>query len=167
MVASDNLLTFAGRQRFIHLNTLQCDMKTLLTFLLFLAMSLKVSSQTISYVYDNAGNRIFKGIMMTSNPLDEQQGKQKKQDSYSDLLSKKNIRIYPNPTSGILRIEVMGFAENDECTLTLYSTAGQLIERTQLTSSVGTLNISSRQNGVYLMTICLNGNESSWKIIKK
>ncbi len=105
--------------------------------------------------------------MMTSNPLDEQQGKQKKQDSYSDLLSKKNIRIYPNPTSGILRIEVMGFAENDECTLTLYSTAGQLIERTQLTSSVGTLNISSRQNGVYLMTICLNGNESSWKIIKK
>lgn len=64
-------------------------MKTLLTFLFLFAMSCYTSAQNIAYIYDNAGNRIVKALLISSRQLDDQE--KKKTDSYSDLLSKKNI----------------------------------------------------------------------------
>lgn len=142
-------------------------MKTLLTFLFFYAMPCWTFAQSISYIYDNAGNRIVKALLISSRQLDDQENKKKQTESYSDLLSKKNIRLYPNPTSGILKVEVLGFSEDDNCSLSIYSTSGQLVESTQLTSSFGVLNISSMPNGLYILKIFLNGNETCWKIIKK
>lgn len=51
-------------------------------------------SQSLSFSYDNAGNRVKREITMAAKALP------KKSDTtyYSEMLSEKYIRIYPNPT---------------------------------------------------------------------
>lgn len=139
--------------------------------LLFLLLMLTVSAHTfcqnnITYSYDSAGNRIKREIVLktksVSDPADSTN-----QTFYTDLLSKKEIRIYPNPTDGQLKIEVPGWENSDKGRIRIVNIAGQLIVSRILNSAYTELDISTKSNGVYILHIELNNQNSSWKIIKK
>ena len=86
---------------------------------------------------------------------------------FSEMLSEKNIRIYPNPTKGKLKIEIANYDNSDRCIIRIVNASGQQILSTQSTSRWIELDISSRANGIYILYISLNKKESTWKIIKK
>ena len=88
-------------------------------------------------------------------------------DFFSDRLSDKTIRIYPNPTSGVMKIEIKGFDSSDTGTLNLFNLAGQQILTANVTSAVTQLDFTDRQNGTYILQLWLNGENSTWKIIKE
>lgn len=46
-------------------------------------------------------------------------------EHYSDILSERTIRIYPNPTSGRLKIEIGGYDNSDQCFLRIFNVSGQ------------------------------------------
>ncbi len=150
-------------------------------FLLILlsAIALSVSSQDrrIEYTYDAAGNRVTRTIILSSSQLrsaasaagneetDEETLAQEK--VYSDVLNRANILIYPNPTKGLLRIEISGNAESKPVNLQVYDMNGKiLLQESNVVSSV-TLNLSSQPAGIYMLRLTSDTEKKEWKIIKE
>ena len=70
-----------------------------------------------------------------------------------------NIKLYPNPTSGILNIEF-------ECLdkVEVIDAVGRVV----MTQNVGnTVNLSSLNNGVYAVRLYANGSMVVKKVVKK
>ena len=132
--------------------------------LLIAAMPCLMFAQTIRYDYDGAGNRLTRVIVMSPNRI----AKSASIDEFlSDSLSERNIRIYPNPTQGLLRIRIDQLSEEDICSIRLFSLSGQQILVMPLQDTDTELNISDQSNGIYILQSLLNGEASSWKIIKE
>lgn len=138
-------------------------MKKKLTMLLICAMPYIASAQSVKYSYDNAGNRIKREIVMkTKSPYEVSTTT----ECFSEKLSEKEIRIYPNPTKGRLKIEIAGYENSDRCILRILNVSGQQILSTHANSACTELDISSKANGIYILYISLNNKETTWKIIK-
>lgn len=119
----------------------------------------------MSFSYDSAGNRVRREIVIEKKAAptkDSADGQY-----FSDLLSDKEIRIYPNPTDGHLKVEIRGYDNSDSCELSVFSMSGQQILAANPDSSFTDVDMTSQANGVYIFLIILNGKESSWKIIKR
>ena len=64
------------------------------------------------------------------------------------------ISVYPNPTTGILNINLSGVLETE---LILYTITGQKIFRKTINTKTTTIDLSSLSNGVYYLQL-KNGN---------
>ena len=128
--------------------------------ILFL-LPLFVSSQTIvNYTYDAMGNRIKREIVMSRSIKNTD-------NSLTETLLEKSISIYPNPTEGLLKINISGWETTDKCNFKVYSLKGSLIQEITVVSSITEINLGNEPDGIYLLNIELNESKSSWKIIKK
>lgn len=139
-------------------------MKKPVAVLLMLAMPCVISAQSVNYSYDIAGNRIKREIVMKTRALQQEESTT---ECYSDMLSERTIRIYPNPTKGKLRVEIAGYENSDQSVLRIFNVSGQQILSTHVTSSWTEVDISSQTNGIYILHLSLNSKETTWKIIKK
>lgn len=139
-------------------------MKKPIAVLLMLAMPCVISAQSVNYSYDSAGNRIKREIVMKTRALQQEESTA---ECYSDMLSERTIRIYPNPTKGKLRVEIAGYENSDQSVLRIFNVSGQQILSTHVTSSWAEVDISSQTNGIYILHLSLNSKETTWKIIKK
>lgn len=119
----------------------------------------------VHYAYDSAGNRVRREIVVSARAAATVS--KSSPEYYSETLSDKEIRIYPNPTKGHLKVEVAAWEAADQGTLRLHNAAGQAILTKRVGSSFTELDISSRPNGLYVLQITLNGKTTSWKIMKK
>ena len=126
-----------------------------------------VKAQNVGYTYDDAGNRIKREIVMNRQQAPKKNTGADEEETYSDMLAQKQIKIHPNPTSGLLKVEVLGLEPDDVCQLRLFTASGQLIINREATSTTTSLDISSRSNGIYLLRISIGKEETTWKIIKK
>lgn len=119
----------------------------------------------VSYSYDAAGNRVSKEIVL------EQKRSLKKGNSHentvSETLSDKEIRIYPNPTKGILKLEISVLEENDNCEISIYSSSGQLLYTLRTNEQIIDIDMTSFTSGAYFLHITINREQSIWKIIKE
>lgn len=138
--------------------------KILLLFIIILC-TLPSYSQTLTYGYDLAGNRIKREIVMPSN--DNSIKKAPGKAFVSEMLSDKTIRIYPNPTKGILKIEIANYEASDNGEIALFNFNGTRLQFHPISEPLTLLDLSGYDSGLYLMHISINGNESSWKIIKE
>lgn len=120
--------------------------------------------QYVSYGYDATGNRIKREIVMsTYNNI----RKAPQKASVSECLSDRTIKIYPNPTKGMLKIEIGGWTETDRGSITIHSTNGAILITRSLTESSMTFDITNYSAGIYLMHIKIGDKGTTWKIIKE
>lgn len=92
----------------------------------------------------------------------------------STLLSKKdditfNFSLYPNPTTQFVHISSTTDSYQ-KYTYRLYSITGKLIEQNRMDSLANEIDLSNKNNGVYLIKIYAEKNQNpiqSFKIIKK
>lgn len=144
-------------------------MKKIYMCLLFLFSSLVSMGQSkIAYVYDAAGNRVKREIVMQApKAKGEQRSFESEEQMFSDMLYDYSVNIYPNPTEGTLKISILGLKDTDKCLLEVYTMQGaQIISERIKTDNIG-INISSRPAGIYLLRIIINDKSTTWKIIKK
>lgn len=137
-----------------------------LLFLFFIAFSFHVMSQTVSYAYDYAGNRISRKIVSISNPTHI------KKDSVApapveDKLGERNIRVFPNPTKGALAVEITGGDTNDPIRLILFSTQGTQLQNSIVSSTTTPVNMASYPAGWYILRIQAGEKVTEFKIIKE
>ena len=71
------------------------------------------------------------------------------------------IRVYPNPTDGVLHIE----SDEPVTSLTLNDMAGHLVSKAE--GKCETLDLSSVNTGMYLLTVNTQNSQKTSKIIKK
>lgn len=137
-------------------------MKRVNVFLFFVLFSLSLSAQKkVMYAYDAAGNRIKKEILF------EQTQSKSQVVAYSDMLDEKEIKIYPNPTEGELRVEIFNELKKTEGIVTVHGNNGAMIYTTPIINGFASLDISSCPNGLYILHVKIGDCVSSWKIIKR
>lgn len=136
-------------------------------------MSLSVFAQGElyhTYDYDAVGNRILrKTIEMTNRATKSGNSEAASEDSnqkphYEDFIGKKNVKVFPNPTHGMLTLQFEQSVDNGY--YQLFGLQGQLLAEGRITTTT-ILNLSQYQTGVYMLTIVLNDEKETWKIIKK
>ena len=80
----------------------------LLSVVLSMWAGLDICAQRIKYTYDNAGNRLTRQkeiVIQTRGALSDDEGEP---SIYEEKLSETKVTIYPNPTRGILKIDISG-----------------------------------------------------------
>lgn len=138
--------------------------------LLYLALLPVMSSaqDKIGYAYDAAGNRVKREIVMpASKAMAKQQTFNFQNQVFSDMLHEHSIKIYPNPTDGILKVCISGLKSTDKYSLGIYTTQGAQIMADDVSTDNFDTNISNQPAGIYLLRITVNNNSTTWKIIKK
>ncbi len=144
-------------------------MKTIITFItIFLAtITNNISAQTISFGYDAAGNRISRTIVIQQQAAKVKAAPTEEPEVYTEILSDLLIKIYPNPTDGILKVEIENLPEGQEAILSLHNMQGKQILKQQTASGSEELNITNQPAGTYILRIVAGNNKTEWKIIKK
>ena len=141
--------------------------KTLILLTCLTIMSPSISTaESVTFSYDRGGNRIKREIVLDADKPDVIVQKADRQ-FFSDRLSEKDIRIYPNPTKGQLQIEISGMEDDDNCTMAIYNMSGAKVCSASADGTPVTMDISSCPDGVYILHISLNGTDTAWKIIKE
>lgn len=115
------------------------------------------------YTYDSAGNRVSREIII-GVAGDEPQDIAA---SLIDVVASKTVRIYPNPTDGNLTISIDDYEESDQASFIIYDLSGVIVYDSKATGQASSVDISDCQSGIYILTIIINGNHSSWRVIKK
>jgi len=140
-------------------------------------------SQTIEYTYDAAGNRTGRTVILLSNPQGLKsarhdtaaglRGEQQPQDNTAlpqpvlNHVGTSTIKIYPNPTAGMLTVEVTGLEPAKENTLVVYTVEGKEIFALSRLTGRDVVLLGTQPAGVYIMRISLGGVASEYKIIKE
>ena len=155
-----------------------------------LALGIAAHSQAFkaSYTYDANGNRTLATIIWLSTSL--------KSDTLStidletlqntsltgdtlvfpiqgyinssiDSIGKTKISIYPNPTHGILLIQLTGFdIANNVANIVVYDINGIKILQKSSISQLNSIDLLSRPAGTYILTIQLGTLSKTYTIIK-
>ena len=147
-------------------------MKTRYYILLLLAgIALSVFSQNrVQYTYDAAGNRLSglsSQLRMAAIVEQENEEIDPQETVYSDKIEQSNIRIYPNPTKGILKIEITRMSEENPIHLQLYDISGRIFVDEPDAAPFTDLNISDQPAGTYILKVSSDNRTTLWKIIKE
>ncbi|MDH6307248.1 hypothetical protein M2451_000397 [Dysgonomonas sp. PFB1-18] len=133
-------------------------------FIAILSMSvLLIRAQSkISFNYDSSGNRTERVIALTKSAVTTQEL------ITENVNEQYELKIYPNPTKGQIKLEISNSDKIKSCTITINAMSnGKLVLRKKATLPVTDIDISNQLNGFYIMVIEIDGNYSSWKILKK
>ena len=132
------------------------------------------SQDKVEYTYDAAGNRLSRTIILESQLRSAAIAGQEPEEEtapqervYSDKIDQSNIRIYPNPTKGILKIEITRTTEGNPIHIQLYDISGRMLLNEPDAAPFTDLNISEQPAGTYLLKIFSDNRTTQWKIIKQ
>ena len=113
----------------------------------------------IHYVYDNSGNRV---ATLKQSDLRQENGETGLNDIPA-ISSDGNIHVYPNPTSGIIHVDIEDSQSVNDVRIMLYDLSGKPVAK----CDKGVIDISNQPNGVYVLKVMLNDKVNTLKIIKK
>ncbi len=135
------------------------------SFLYMWAVLFDVQAQKVTYAYDSNGNRISREFVLGSNKsatLTEESDI----SPLIDGIDNYEIKIFPNPTHGILRVDIEGM-DDETFTIAVYDLGGHLVYHINRAENVNVVDLTRYENGVYVMVIVRGEEKRTWRIIKK
>ena len=141
------------------------NMKFIVTAFASVLFCCTVTAQTIEYGYDACGNRVTRQIVLekTNKSLSVANVQE---DFSEEQLGEVQVRIYPNPTHGHLKVVLQGVDEL-QGTIEVYDTQGKRIAYLTNAEHENDIDLSPQPNGIYLMRLSIGNEVSTWKIIKR
>jgi subtilisin-like proprotein convertase family protein len=76
-----------------------------------------------------------------------------------------NLKIYPNPTTGIINIDLGNQNLESNSIVKLYDIQGRIISTKEMKTAVDNVNISNLSDGVYIITIENGSSKTTKKIV--
>lgn len=145
-------------------------LKILLGLIILWTFAISLKSQTqnshnkeIQYKYDLEGNCISRNVITLTKSISSDQ-EVNKNSVFEDKETK--IIIYPNPTKGLLKVEIPDYKENEKSFFSIYDLNGKLCIKKEARGKETQLDMNNHSNGTYILHLNRNGKSSSWKIIK-
>lgn len=136
-------------------------------FLFAILASIDAYAQNrIVYTYDNAGNRLTRQKEIVIQTRGVSDGEEEP-SIYEEEIVETKITIYPNPTKGMLRVDISGVERFENAQISLYSLTGNLLQQWADASQSNAIDLSSQAQGMYILQIAIDGKVSNWKIIKE
>lgn len=157
-----------------HITLFLSTFKRIYPILLFSLLTIYANCQTISFSYDNSGNRttrqmvveesksqyikpvsISKGDLVTAAKLED------------DLKNSEGIpSIFPNPTSGVLRINNIPVVKEHSANIIVTDLTGRPLISERISTNYAEINLTYYKNGIYLIQVWTGEKFFSWKVIK-
>ncbi len=140
---------------------LLCSTLTALTALLPVATSVAFADTptVVQYTYDQSGNRIRRAVASETN-----------QQSISAISNSDSISVVsasPNPTSGLVTVDIVSDEDEAVATLSLYSLEGtHLKDWGEFVESLQ-IDLSSYRSGWYIIHVYVGQQIESIKILKQ
>ena len=122
-----------------------------------------IIAQVVNYYYDNAGNRVKREVTLPKKTAPMKNPS----NISSEIIGDKEIKVFPNPTKGNLRIGIDRLDFDDMCSVKVFGLSGQLIFLSVINDTITDIDITSQPVGIYILIIELNNAESEWKIVKE
>lgn len=140
----------------------------LFALLLLLICVSETGSAQSSYGFTyEGGKRVTRAIITLKSAKIAKDTLQAKKEVLIDQVGLQETRIYPNPTKGILKVDLPLLVEKNT-TIRLYNSTGKLIIQQVAVESNNELNLSSYPPGLYIMSIQIGlKDRKDWKIIKE
>lgn len=133
-----------------------------IAIILFLLCISNAFADRIVYTYDASGNRTSSREIVFRGQGSEDNDSEPRRDN----LSLRRVTIYPNPTEGELRVEITGDDTFEGSSITIYGASGSIVYYDNEIGSINDIDLTQYPRGIYMMIIRIDGDTSSWKIIK-
>lgn len=142
--------------------------RSVLVCMLLLFGLTSLHADRVLFTYDASGNRTSgqKEIIVRRLGADEQEQEQEPASPLREALTLHRISVYPNPTEGPLHIDISGLATTDGSSITIYNTLGGIVYYESDISESNELDLTTYPVGMYLMILRLEGETSTWKIVR-
>ena len=138
---------------------------SIVSLFLLLASLAGNAQNTYSFTYDASGNRLSRIIPLKSASIANKDTLGNKQKTFEDLIGNRPVKIYPNPTKGLIKVEIP-FTEEASATIKVFSIQGALVKDMMVTDVFTEINLSNQPAGMYILRIGIGELTSEWKIIK-
>lgn len=133
----------------------------------------------VQYGYDYAGNRITrtifygeakKGSIKQDTTIDNTgsltEKAQEEKEEYKDIIENKRVSIFPNPTKGIISIEMFNYKKEEVFIVAVYDLQGREIINEQYSGMRLRLDLSGIPDGTYILKLISENETKEWKIVK-
>ena len=139
----------------------------LLFLLLFTATFLKMQAQRITFAYDAAGNRTARTIVMQPR-VNTLEAPNEEFNPFVEQAENHVITIFPNPTRGMLIIEISSIGNNERFRAILYNQQGRLMQDVEsFTGTALNMDLSAYPPGVYILQLRIGDKTKEYRIIKQ
>jgi hypothetical protein len=144
--------------------------KKILLFSMFALFANAAVAQTVQFAYDEAGNRISRIVISTaSGSTLRSEGSEPDATLLLEeqLAAGLEVKIYPNPTDGLLQVEISGMEAGETAQLALFDLNGQKLLQTAATSLFTPVDMSKYPAGIYALQLTVRGKPTDYKIVKQ
>ena len=113
----------------------------------------------VSYVYDSAGNRVSRTIVLTRamNPEEDY--------FVRETMKESTVKIYPSETN--VKVVIENYSEDFPIRYFLYNMQGALLQSNANVNPTFTLDMADYSTGTYMLKIIIGDYSSNWKFLKK
>lgn len=137
---------------------------TLLAALCFLAVLSLKSQETVFFGYDDAGNRILRSLQAKEKTLEADM--LHFENPLPEINTELQAKVYPNPTHGILNIEINN-TEALPVTITLVDRHAKQVLQREVSENAETLNLVHFAPGTYFLRLHNSEKKLVYQIIKQ
>jgi hypothetical protein len=123
---------------------------------------MEILQAQLRYSYSPTGNRVVSYIgfaKIAANPGE--------QEEYTETLGNIKFNIYPNPTKGLLKINVDTDIKVENLKIELYDVNGKKVIDKSVISKEIEVDITDAITGNYFMKVFVNDKPYYWNILKE
>jgi hypothetical protein len=142
----------------------------------------------VRYEYDASGNRVSRKTIVLEEPKTAPSAPQDstlvanelepfttlmtqdlatEPEYFVEKIAQVEIKIYPNPTTEKITLEISVWENLQTGTFKLFSLTGQLLQEQPVHSATTTVSLAGLPKGTYLLKVSINNRTEDWKIIKQ
>lgn len=141
-------------------------MKHILILMVVLYLPVISYGQIVTYAYDNSGNRTSRTLTVSKGLLSESDSSKINTEKITEQVGEQSIVVYPNPVREEVNVELTGYDENLDGSITIIDQGGRLIVNQPQISPMNTINLSRYAKGIYFMIIRIGTNQTKYTIIR-
>jgi hypothetical protein len=124
------------------------------------------TQNNFDFGYDTAGNRTSRTISLKSAVIQDGLASSQLVDPIEDRIGLTTTRIYPNPTKGVLHIELSS-DNNGQANFTVHDLHGKLIARNEAFLKTCDVDLSAFPSGMYILRVYIGSDSKEWKVVKE
>lgn len=140
------------------------------TLLLVLLCNLLHSfgQDTAQCTYDQAGNRLTRFVIYNDrNNLQGDSLTKKSLNLTSHQMGGHNVHVVYVQELSKLTVEILGITDDDACEISIFNLTGITVLRQKTNTTQSDYYLYDFSDGIYIVSLVLNGERRSWKIVKK
>jgi YD repeat-containing protein len=128
-------------------------------------------TQTVSFIYDGAGNRTARTVPNPQAALAEENVASKEnaanKETAVEVVFPQQAKLFPNPTDGIVILELPEIAVGASTEVSISDLSGKMLFSSQTLTERNSFDLNAQPSGIYLLKVRINDEICIWKIIKK